>query len=142
MASNYKVVFEENNDIYTKPINKQKREAIEGDKLPTFIDDNTKSKTLVFKPLVRLDLQGQFKDKNGKRYSNLQIQLNKQNLDTQEEAEKEKVKEDEGAFEKKKSTTIALVLMPCDEEIPKNIMKEAFKGSLINRQKATIVQIA
>ena len=80
MASNYKVVFEENNDIYTKAINKQKREAIEGDKLPTFIDDNTKSKTLVFKPLVRLDLQGQFKDKNGIPYSNLKIQLNKQTL--------------------------------------------------------------
>jgi hypothetical protein len=76
-------VFEENNDIYTKAINKQKgeaREIIEGDKLPTFIDDNTRSKTLVFKPLVRLDLQGQFKDKNGIPYSNLQIQLNKQKL--------------------------------------------------------------
>ena len=77
MASNYKVVFEENNDIYTKAINKQKgeaREIIEEGKL----DDNTKSKTLVFKTLVRLDLQGQFKDKNGIPYSNLQIQLNKQ----------------------------------------------------------------
>ena len=142
MENNYKVVFEENKDITTAN-NKQKgeaREIIEGDKLPTFIADNTKSKTLVLKPLVRLDLQGQFNDKNGKRYSNLQIQLNKQNLDTQEEAEKEKVKVDEGAFEEKKSTTIALVLMPCDEEIPKNIMKKAFNGSLDNRQKATIVQ--
>jgi hypothetical protein len=52
------------------------REIIEEGKL----DDNTKSKTLVFKTLVRLDLQGQFKDKNGIPYSNLQIQLNKQKL--------------------------------------------------------------
>ena len=144
MANNYKVVFEENKDIITAN-NRQKgeaREIIEGDKLPTFIADNTKSKTFVLKSLVRLDLQGQFKDKNGNRYSNLQIQLNKRTLDTQEEAEQEKVKEDEGASEMKRNTSIALVLMPCDKEIPKNIMKEAFNGSLNNRQKATIVQIA
>lgn len=92
---------------------------------------------------VRLGLQGQFNGKkNGIRYSNLQIQLNKQKLDTQGEAEKEKVKEAEGAYEKRKSTTIALVLMPCDEKIPETIMKQAFNGSLDNREKATIFKIA
>jgi hypothetical protein len=145
MASNYRVEFEENKDICTKANNKQKgeaREIIEGDQLPTFIVSNKKNGTLVKKPLVRLDLQEQFKDKNGIRYSNLQIQLNNQNLDTQGEAEKEKVKEDEGAFDKKKkkSTTIALVLMPCSEEIPENIMREAFNGSLDNSEKATILK--
>jgi len=44
----------------------------------------------------------------------------------------------EGASGKLKSTTIAIVLMPCEEKIPETIMKKAFNGSLANREKATI----
>lgn len=144
MASNYKVMFEENKDII-KAIGKQtvsSKEIIDVS-LPTFLSCNAKSKTLVSILPVRLGLQGQFNGKqNGIRYSNLQIQLNKQKLDTQGEAEKEKVKEAEGTYEKRKSTTIALVLMPCDEKIPETIMKQAFNDSLDNREKATIFKIA
>ena len=143
ISDKYYVEFEASNDIADSN-NKEKKEArviIEGISF-TCIDKNSKSKTLVKKDLVRLDLQGLFNDKKGIRYANLQIQLNKKILNTQGGEEEEEVEEDveevEGAIWKRKSTTIAIVLMPCNEEIPLNIMKEAFNGSLNGRKKATI----
>ena len=86
-----------------------------------------------------MDLQGQF-NKNGIRYANLQIQLNQPRMGTQGGEEDEEVKEDiaEGALGKPRSTTKAIVLMPRDENIPENIMKTAFNGSLDDGMKATI----
>jgi len=96
----------------------------------------------VNKDLVRLDLQGLFNNKNGIRYANLQIQLNKPRMGTQGGEEDEEVEEDiaEGALGKPRSTTIAIVLMPCGEVIPENIMKKAFNCSLDDRKKATIIK--
>lgn len=51
---------------------KQRQEAREiiDESLPTFIDKNKRSGTLVKTKLLRLDLQGQFHH-NGMRYANL-----------------------------------------------------------------------
>jgi hypothetical protein len=74
--STYKVKFEKNNKmaLFKKKQKKEAKEIIE-DSLPTFIEKNSGSGTIVKKKLVRLDLQGQFND-NSIRYANLQIQLN------------------------------------------------------------------
>ena len=135
----YDVRFEKNGNLIA-PNKKQRREAeeiIEND-LPTFIDENRGSKTLEKRKRVRLDLQGQHMDKeNGIRYANLQIQLNawthSDGLTDESEEEGEDVVTDGPPV-----TTIAIVLMPSGKEIPKAIMKEAFKGSLKNQEKATI----
>ena len=133
----YDVKFEVNNNI-ASPNNKQRREAKEiiEDNLPTSIDKNSGGRTLMKKRRVRLDLQGQFLS-NGIRYANLQIQLNattkSDGLTDESEEEGEDVVTDGP-----RSTTIAIVLMPSDMEIPEAIMKEAFNGSLENGVKATI----
>ena len=61
-------------------------------------------------------------------------------MGTQGGEEEEEVEEDitEGALGKPRSTTIAIVLMPSGENIPENIMKRAFNGSLDDGMKATI----
>ena len=129
--------FKESIDIdHAKKKKKQilaAREIIEYS-LPNFIDKNSKNGTLVPKELVRLDLQGQFNE-NGIRYANPQIQLNEPRVGTQGG---EEVEEDiaEGAPGKPRSTTIAIVLMPCGEQIPEIIMKRAFNVSLDDRMKA------
>ena len=136
--STYDVSFEENNNIGNSN-NKQKREAkeiIEND-LPIIIGGNKGIQNLVMKKLVRLDLQGTFL-RNGIRYANLQIQLNAM---TASDGLREEEGEDDvtdGGGGRNRSTTIAIVLMPCDEEIPHHIMKGAFNGSLIDGKKATI----
>jgi hypothetical protein len=136
--STYDVSFEENNNIGNSN-NRQKREAkeiIEND-LPIIIGGNRGRQRLVKKPLVRLDLQGIFPH-NGIRYANLQIQLNATTAsDGLREEEGEEVVTDGGGG-RNRSTTIAIVLMPCDEEIPQHIMKRAFNVSLIDGKKATI----
>jgi hypothetical protein len=89
-----------------------------------------------------LDLQGQFNHANGIRYANLQIQLNAtttaDGLTDESEEEGEGVDCTDGGGGRNRSTTIAIVLMPCDEEIPQHIMKRAFNVSLIDGKKATI----
>ena len=68
--------FEASNNIAAsnRTQRKEAKEIIE-DSLPTFIDKNSRSGTLVKKTLVRLDLQGQYySNVNGIRYANLQIQ--------------------------------------------------------------------
>ena len=89
---------------------------------------------------VRLDLQGIIL-RNEKQYANLQIQLNatttSDGLTDESEEEGEDVVTDGGGGSNR-STTIAIVLMPCDEEIPQNKMKDAFNGSLKDGTKATI----
>ena len=136
--STYDVSFEENNNIGNSN-NRQKREAkeiIEND-LPIIIGGNRGMQRLAKKPLVRLDLQGIFPH-NGIRYANLQIQLNSTTAcDGLHEEEGEEVVTDGGGG-RNRSTTIAIVLMPCDEEIPQHIMKRAFNVSLIDGKKATI----
>jgi hypothetical protein len=136
--STYDVSFEENNNIGNSN-NRQKREAkeiIEND-LPIIIGGNRGMQRLAKKPLVRLDLQGIFPH-NGIRYANLQIQLNSTTAsDGLREEEGEEVVTDGGAG-RNRSTTIAIVLMPCDEEIPQPIMQKAFNVSLDEGKKATI----
>ena len=138
MMSTYDVSFEENNNIGNSN-NRQKREAeeiIEND-LPIIISGNRRIQKLVKKRLVRLDLQGTFLI-NGIRYANLQIQLN---ATTAFDGLREEEGEDDvtdGGGGRNRSTTIAIVLMPCDEEIPQDIMKSAFKVSLDEGKKATI----
>ena len=136
----YDVKFEVNNNI-ASPNNKQRREAKEiiEDNLPTSIDKNSGGRTLMKKRRVRLDLQGQFLS-NGIRYANLQIQLNATTksdglTDESSEEDGEDLVTDGGG-----STTIAIVLMPSGEEIPEDIMKKAFNGSLDARKKATILK--
>ena len=139
--STYDVSFEENNNIGNSN-NRQKREAkeiIEND-LPIIIGGNRGMQRLAKKPLGRLDLQGIIL-RNEKRYANLQIQLNatttSDGLTDESEEEGEDVVTDGGGGSNR-STTIAIVLMPCDEEIPQHIMKRAFNVSLIDGKKATI----
>jgi len=124
---------------------KQRRDAKEiiEYSLPTFIDKNGRSGTLKNTKRVRLDLQGFCNNKdNGIRYANLQIQLNattaSDGLTDESEEEGEDVVTDGGG---RRSTTIAIVLMPCDQQIPVNIMKQAFNGSLDHGRKATIFKI-
>jgi hypothetical protein len=137
--STYKVKFEKNNKmvLFKKKQKKEAKEIIE-DSLPTFIEKNSGSGTIVKKKLVRLDLQGQFND-NSIRYANLQIQLNaltaSDGLTDESEEEDEDVVTDGGGPIR---TTIATVLMPSGEKIPYDIMKRAFNGSLDNGEKATI----
>ena len=123
--------------LFKKKQKEQAKEIIE-DRLPTFIEKNRGSGTLVQKKLVRLDLQGQFNN-NSIRYANLQIQLNamtaSDGLTDESEEEDDDVVTDGGG---PKRTTIATVLMPSGERIPYDIMKTAFIGSLDNGEKATI----
>ena len=137
--STYKVKFEKNNKmaLFKKKQKKEAKEIIE-DSLPTFIEKNSGSGTIVKKKLVRLDLQGQFND-NSIRYANLQIQLNALTAsdgltDESEEEYEDDVADGGGPIR----TTIATVLMPSGEKIPYDIMKTAFNGSLDNGEKATI----
>ena len=139
--SQYEVQFEPSNDI-ADATNKEKKEAKEiiEDELPTYIDKNMQPKTLARKKCVRLDLQNQF-NRNGVRYANLQIQLNKPRMVAAEgEAAEVEEEEEVDASGKPKSTTIAIVLMPSDEHIPEAISQQAFNGSLDKKQKAVIVK--
>ena len=143
--STYDVRFEENNNIANSngKIRQEAKEIIDYN-LPTIIGGYINRKNLVMKPLVRLDLQGQFDNVNGIRYANLHIQINATTAShglTDRSVEVE-VNVADGGVGRNRPTTIAIVLMPCDEQIPQDIMKRAFNGSLNNRQKATIVQIA
>ena len=137
--STYKVKFEKNNKmaLFKKKQKKEAKEIIE-DSLPTLIEKNRRSGTLVNGKLVRLDLQGQINN-NSIRYANLQIQLNaltaSDGLTDESEEEDEDVVTDGGGPIR---TTIATVLMPSGEKIPYDIMKTAFNGSLDNGEKATI----
>ena len=137
--STYKVKFEKNNKmaLFKKKQKKEAKEIIE-DSLPTFIEKNRRSGTIVNGKLVRLDLQGQINN-NSIRYANLQIQLNaltaSDGLTDESEEEDEDVVTDGGGPIR---TTIATVLMPSGEKIPYDIMKTAFNGSLDNGEKATI----
>ena len=137
--STYKVKFEKN-DKMASCKKKQKKEAKEiiEDSLPTFIEKNSRSGTIVKKKLVRLDLQGQINN-NSIRYANLQIQLNALTAsdgltDESEEEYEDDVADGGGPIR----TTIATVLMPSGEKIPYDIMKTAFNGSLDNGEKAII----
>ena len=137
--ADYDVKYEACKDI-TGSNNKQRKEAREiiDESLPTFIDKNKKSGTIVRTQLVRLDLQGQF-IYNGMRYANLQIQLNQPRMEGEEEGNEAMTEVDtttDGLG--KRSTTIAIVLMPSDKDIPKETMKMAFNGSLDNKVKAII----
>ena len=139
--SQYEVQFEPSSDI-ADATNKQKREAKEiiQDKAPTYIDKNMTPRTLAQTQLVRLDLQGQF-NRNGVRYANLQIQLNKPRMVAAEgDTAEVEVEEEVDAFGKPKSTTIVIVLMPSGEDIPEAISQQAFNGSLDKKQKAVIVK--
>ena len=139
--SQYEVQFEPSNDI-ADATNKEKKEAKEiiEDDPPTYIDKNMQPKTLARKKCVRLDLQNQF-NRNGVRYANLQIQLNKPRMVAAEGKAAEVEEEEEvDASGKPKSTTIAIVLMPSDEHIPEAISQQAFNGSLDKKQKAVIVK--
>jgi len=119
---------------------KQRRDAKEiiEYSLPTFIDKNGRSGTLKNTKRVRLDLQGFCNNTdNGIRYANLQIQLNATTAsdgltDESEEEGEDLVTDGAGC------TTIAIVLMPSSEQIPEDVMKRAFNGSLNNGTKATI----
>lgn len=144
--STYDVRFDVCNDIANtnREIREEAREIIEH-RLPTFIDKCCEPKTLQSTRLVRLDLQGQFSNKYGIRYANLQIQLNrkkkKKNPTTASGGltdESEEEGEDVADAGRQISTTIAIVLMPSDENIPRDIMKRAFNGSLDGGKKATI----
>lgn len=131
--SQYEVQFEACKDM-ADPNSKQRKEAKEIiAKAPTCIDKNQQARTLVKGNLVRLDLQGQF-DRNGVRYANLQIQLNKPRMVAAEgeaaEVEEEEEEEEVDAFGKPRSTTISIVLMPSGEEIPEAILNQAYNGSL------------
>ena len=123
--------------LFKKKQKKEAKEIIE-DSLPTLIEKNRRSGTLVNGKLVRLDLQGQINN-NSIRYANLQIQLNaltaSDGLTDESEEEDEDVVTDGGGPIR---TTIATVLMPSGEKIPYDIMKTAFNGSLDNGEKATI----
>ena len=137
--STYKVKFEKNNKmaLFKKKQKKEAKEIIE-DSLPTLIEKNRRSGTLVNGKLVRLDLQGQINN-NSIRYANLQIQLNALTAsdgltDESEEEDEDDVADGGGPIR----TTIATVLMPSGEKIPYDIMKTAFNGSLDNGEKATI----
>ena len=139
--SQYEVQFEPSSDI-ADATNKEKKEAKEiiEDEAPTYIDKNSQPRTLATKTLVRLDLQGQF-NRNGVRYANLQIQLNKPRMVAAKgEAAEVEEEEEVDASGKPKSTTIAIVLMPSGENIPEAISQEAFNGSLDKKQKAVIVK--
>lgn len=139
--SQYEVQFEPSSDI-ADATNKEKKEAKEiiEDEAPTYIDENSQPRTLATKKLVRLDLQGQF-NRNGVRYANLQIQLNKPRMVAAKgEAAEVEEEEEVDASGKPKSTTIAIVLMPSGENIPEAISQEAFNGSLDKKQKAVIVK--
>lgn len=111
---------------------------------PTHIDGNSRPGTIKKENLVRLDLQGLFNRPDKKRYANLQIQLNKHRyseLDMEFDDFQETEEDVEGAtaeFGKPKSTTIAIVLMPCNTDIPESISKQAFYGSLKDKMKAII----
>jgi uncharacterized protein YdaU (DUF1376 family) len=139
--STYDVSFVKDNSICNSNRNQRReaKEIIEND-LPFSIDGSIRRKTLVKKIRVRLDLQETY-SRNGKQYANLQIQLNARTafdgLTDESEEEEEDVVTDGGGG-KNRSTTIAIVLMPCDEEIPQNKMKDAFNGSLKDGTKATI----
>jgi hypothetical protein len=142
--STYRVDFETSNKIAASNSKQRKgatKEIIE-DRLPTCIDKHSRSRTLVNTHYVRLDLQGQFNHANGIRYANLQIQLNAtttaDGLTDESEEEGEGVDCTDGGGGRNRSTTIAIVLMPCDEKIPEITMKQAFKGSLEGKKKATI----
>ena len=137
--STYEVRFEASNRISAS--NKKQREGareIIKDSLPTFIDKDSRSGTLKKTKLVRLDLQGQINNSNanGIRYANLQIQLNSTTASEGPTEEGEDVDCTDGGGPKR--TTIANVLMPSGEQIPENIMKKAFNGSLDAGKKATI----
>lgn len=139
--SQYEVQFEPSSDI-ADASNKAKKEAKEiiEDEAPTYIDKNSQPRTLATKKLVRLDLQGQF-NRNGVRYANLQIQLNKPRMVAAKgEAAEVEEEEEVDASGKPKSTTIAIVLMPSGENIPEAISQQAFNGSLDKKQKAVIVK--
>lgn len=139
--SQYEVQFEPSSDM-ADATNKEKKEAKEiiEDEAPTYIDKNWQPKTLAEKKRVRLDLQGQF-NRNGVRYANLQIQLNKPRMVAAEgEAAEVEEEEEVDASGKPKSTTIAIVLMPSGENIPEAISQQAFNGSLDKKQKAVIVK--
>lgn len=139
--SQYEVQFEPCSDM-ADATNKEKKEAKEiiEDEAPTYIDKNWQPKTLAEKKRVRLDLQGQF-NRNGVRYANLQIQLNKPRMVAAEgEAAEVEEEEEVDASGKPKSTTIAIVLMPSGENIPEAISQQAFNGSLDKKQKAVIVK--
>ena len=139
--SQYEVQFEPSSDI-ADATNKEKNEAREiiEDDPPIYIDKNMRPQTLARKKSVRLDLQGQF-NRNGVRYANLQIQLNKPRMVAAKgEAAEVEEEEEVDASGKPKSTTIAIVLMPSGENIPEAISQEAFNGSLDKKQKAVIVK--
>ena len=141
----YEIRYEASSDITNakKKESDEAREMIE-EEAPTFIDKNSRPKTLVKGELVRLDLQGLFNRPDGKRYANLQIQLNKPRYSELEEQldESQETEDDQAGATaevgKPKSTTIAIVLMPAGENIPENISRQAFEGSLNNREKAII----
>ena len=139
--ADYDVKYEACKDIAESTNNERKeaREIID-ESVPTFIDKNKGSGTLVKTKLVRLDLQGQL-NYNGMRYANLQIQLNKPRMEGEEE-ENEAMAEVDTTTDGfgKRSTTIAIVLMPSDKDIPKETMKMAFNGSLDNKVKAIIFE--
>lgn len=141
--STYEVRFEASNRISASN-KKQREEAKEiiEHSLPTFIDKHSRSGTLKKTKLVRLDLQGQINNSNanGIRYANLQIQLNST---TAFDGPTDESEEDGGDVDctdggGPKRTTIANALMPIGEQIPENIMKKAFNGSLDAGKKATI----
>lgn len=139
--SQYEVQFEPSSDI-ADATNKAKNEAKEiiENNLPPCIDKSWKPKTLATKEHVRLDLQGQF-NRNGVRYANLQIQLNRPRMVAAKgEAAEVEEEEEMDASGKPKSTTIAIVLMPSGENIPVAISQQAFNGSLDTKQKAVIVK--
>lgn len=139
--SQYEVQFEPSSDI-ADATNRAKNEAKEiiEKNLPPCIDKSWKPKPLAKKEYVRLDLQGQF-NRNGVRYANLQIQLNKPRMvAAKDEAAEVEEEEEVDASGKPKSTTIAIVLMPSGENIPVAISQQAFNGSLDNKQKAVIVK--
>lgn len=138
--SQYEVQYEACSDI-ADATNREKREAqemIEKD-APTYIDKNLKPQTLEIRELVRLDLQGQF-NRNGVRYANLQIQLNRPRMVAAEGEAAEVEEEEVDAFGKPKPTTISIVLMPSGEHIPEAISQQAFNGSLDMKKKAVIVK--
>ena len=138
--STYDVRFEASNNIAASN-KKQREEAKEiiEDNLPTFIDKSCRSRTLKNTKRVRLDLQGLCNSNvNGIRYANLQIQLNATTVFDGLDGESEEVGVDVIDGGGRRSTTIANVLMPSGEEIPEDVMKRAFNGSLDNGKKATI----
>ena len=139
--STYDVSFEENNNISNSNGRiREEANVIINHSLPTFIGGYIKRQNLVMKSLVRLDLQGQFDNVNGIRYANLHIQLNATTAShgLTDRSVEEEANVADGGVGRHRPTTIAIVLMPCDEQIPKDIMKKAFNVSLIEGKKATI----